>query len=126
MDVADLVIGDHRTSLAMGEILRSVTFPMTALRRRVARRRISLTPLGRSGALLIGTRDREGGFALTITASVPRPIRIATEGLPSAAELATLVETRVAGDWFDDIHGSPAWRRHVSLMFADDIRRELS
>ncbi len=126
MDVAQLVTGDHQTSLADGEILRAITLPISALRRRVAIRRISLTPLGRSAALLIGTRDRDGRFALTLTAAVPHPIRIETPELPTPAELNALVEARVAGDWFHDIHGTPDWRRHVSLMFADEIRQELA
>jgi CO/xanthine dehydrogenase FAD-binding subunit len=60
LPVVDLVTGDHRTSLAPGEILRGVLLPLPALRERFAFRRMSLTPLGRSGVLLIGTRDRNG------------------------------------------------------------------
>jgi len=28
--------------------------------------------------------------------------------------------------WYDDIHGLPAWRRHMTLHFAQEIRDELS
>lgn len=126
MPVEQIVIGNHRCALAPGEMLRSVTLPMDQLRRRAGVRRLSLTPLGRSGALLIGTRERNGGFALTLTASVPRPIRIDTPCLPDAAELAALIEARVAGQWFDDQHGSPDWRRAMSLALAEELRQELA
>jgi hypothetical protein len=29
-------------------------------------------------------------------------------------------------NYYDDIHGAPAWRRHVTLQFADEIRSELT
>jgi hypothetical protein len=35
------------------------------------------------------------------------------------------VAVTLPGLWHDDIHGDPAWRRHVSLLFAEEIRREL-
>ncbi len=77
LTVPEVVIGPQRNALAPGEILRSVTLPASALSRRTAFRRISLSPHGRSGALLIGTLGADGAFALTVTASVPRPLRLA-------------------------------------------------
>ena len=36
------------------------------------------------------------------------------------------IETEIPADgWYDDVHGAPAWRRHMSLHFAEEIRREL-
>jgi CO/xanthine dehydrogenase FAD-binding subunit len=126
LPVADLVVGDHRTSLQDGEILRSVTLPLAALRQRTAFRRMSLTPLGRSGVLLIGVRMGEG-LALTLTAATVRPVRLDFFAAPSADEVAAQVDLAVSGPglWHDDMHGDPAWRRHVSLLFAEEIRREL-
>jgi CO/xanthine dehydrogenase FAD-binding subunit len=127
MPVAELVIGDARTSLATGEILRSVLLPLPALRYRTAFRRISLTALGRSGALLIGTAAPDGTCALTLTAAAKRPVRLVFAAPPTAGELAARIEAEVTepGLWHDDVHGAPDWRRHVSLMFAEDIRREI-
>ena len=31
-----------------------------------------------------------------------------------------------ANAYYDDIHGLPAWRRHMTLHFAEEIRRELA
>ncbi|HWK47082.1 MAG TPA: FAD binding domain-containing protein [Stellaceae bacterium] len=127
LPVVDLVRGDRRTALAEGEILRSVLLPLAALQDRSAFRQMSLTPLGRSGILLIGTRDCAGGFALTLTAATTRPIRLAFAAPPSQATLAARIDTAVSGPglWHDDMHGDPAWRRHISLLFAEEIRQEL-
>ena len=29
-------------------------------------------------------------------------------------------------DWFDDVHGSAAYKRHLTYYFAEQIRAELS
>ncbi len=124
----DFVLGDRRTALRDGEILRSVVLPAASLHRRAAFRQISLTPGGRSAALLIGTMGLDGDIALTITAATPRPVRLDFAARPSATDLAQAIDARVtAGDlWYDDVHGAPDWRRHVSLRFAEEIRCELA
>ncbi len=124
--VTDFVRGPLDNVLQPGELLRSIALPADALTRRTAFRQISLAPLGRSGALVIGTLARDGQFALTITASTPRPVKLSFDAVPGAEVLRTRIEKEIpAGGWYDDVHGSPAWRRHMSLHFADEIRREL-
>jgi CO/xanthine dehydrogenase FAD-binding subunit len=124
----DFVTGPQRNALGPGELLRQIDLPASALTARTAFRQISLTPLGRSAALLIGTLSpADGSFALTVTASTPRPERLAFRALPSADALRQAIETRIpAGSWFDDVHGTPAWRRHMTLRLAEQIRQELS
>src|SRR6187402_3271405 len=58
--VADFVTGNQRNALAPGDLLRSISLPLAALRRRSAFRQISLTPVGRSAALLIGSIKNNG------------------------------------------------------------------
>ncbi len=124
--VTDFVRGPLQNVLQPGELLRSIFLPAEALSRRTAFRQISLAPLGRSGALVIGTLARDGQFVLTITASTPRPVKLAFDSMPSANGLRARIESAIPADgWYDDVHGSPAWRRHMSLHFADEIRREL-
>ncbi|MGA7975004.1 MAG: FAD binding domain-containing protein [Pseudolabrys sp.] len=124
--VTDFVLAPIKNVLRPGEILRSITLPAEALTRRTAFRQISLAPLGRSGALVIGTLSRDGKFALTITASTPRPVKLSFGSIPSADDLRAAIESTIPVDgWYDDVHGSPAWRRHMSLHFAEEIRREL-
>ena len=72
--VVDFVTGNHQNVLQPGDLLRSIDLPASALRKRTAFRRMSLTHLGRSTALLIGTLDpRDGIFVLTVSAATVRP-----------------------------------------------------
>ena len=124
--VAEFVTGDQRNVLAPGDLLRQVDIPLAALRRRSAFRQISLTPLGRSAALLIGSMTGEGGLALTITASTKRPVRLSFTGIPSGKELRETILQRIAADLYHtDVHGKPIWRKHMTLRLAEEIRVEL-
>lgn len=125
LPVAELVIGDRRTALKAGEVLRSVQLPVSTLVSRVAFRRASLAVQGRSGAVLIGRRDPDGRFVLTVTASTDRPVRLSFPGPPAAGRLRSALEDGVAA-WFDDPHGAPDWRRAVTLLLAEEIRAELA
>src|SRR6201987_3420342 len=82
--VADFVTGDQRKLLAPGDLLRQIEIPLAALNRRSAFRQISLTPVGRSAALLIGTLADDGAFTLTVTASTKRPIKLTFDKFPDA------------------------------------------
>jgi CO/xanthine dehydrogenase FAD-binding subunit len=126
--VADFVLAPQRNALKPGELLRAIDLPLSSLRRRTAFRQISLSPLGRSGALVIGTLSPEdGSFALTVTAATPRPIRLSFSNVPSYAALRQKLETDILREnYYNDIHGAPAWRRHVTLQFAEEIRGELA
>ncbi|MER5794896.1 FAD binding domain-containing protein [Streptomyces sp. NPDC001980] len=126
--VARFVTGAGRKDLAEGELLRSVTVPARALARRTAFRQASLYGLGRSGVLVIGTLDPvDGSFALTVTASTVRPVRLWFPLVPTAEALRAAIGAGVGdGEWFDDIHGLPEWRCHMTCHFAEQIRRELA
>ncbi|MGW1214265.1 FAD binding domain-containing protein [Streptomyces sp. NPDC002499] len=125
--VADFVTGAGHQVLAEGELLRSITLPARALGCRTAFRQASLYGLGRSGALVIGALDPlDHSLSVTVTAATVRPVRLWFPLPPTARELRTAVDSAVADDeWFDDIHGLPAWRRHMTVRFAEEIRREL-
>lgn len=125
--VAEFVTGAGRKDLAEGELLRSVTLPARALGCRTAFRQASLYGLGRSGVLVIGTLDPAGGsLAVTITAATVRPVRLWFPLPPTPKALHTAIEAAVTdGEWFDDIHGLPQWRQHMTFRFAEEIRREL-
>ena len=120
------VLGPQKTVLAPGELLRAVDLPLAALRRRTAFRQISLTPAGRSAALLIGTLDTAGVCGLTVTGSTRKPVRLDFPAVPSSVMLAEGLAAAIPDAlYYDDIHGAPDWRRHMTLRFAEEIRREL-
>jgi CO/xanthine dehydrogenase FAD-binding subunit len=126
--IVDFVTGNHANILQPGELLRGIHLPAAALKRRFAFRRASLTHLGRSAALLIGTRpdDAAGELLLTITAATPRPIQIRFARAPSAAELRDAIDARLPADgYFGDVHGSAPYKRHLTHYFAEQIRAEL-
>jgi CO/xanthine dehydrogenase FAD-binding subunit len=127
IDAAEFVTGDHRNILAPGELLRSIAIPATALAKRYAFRRMTLTHLGRSAALLIGTR-RPGtdDLSLIITAAVPRPVRLHFPAMPDTEGLRAAIGARVPDNgFFDDVNGTPAYKRHLTYHFAEQIRQEL-
>lgn len=124
--VADFVKGPLQNELRPGEIVRAIHLPAAALTRRTAFRQVSLTNVGRSGALVTGTLDTSGAFVLTVTASTPRPYTFDFRNLPSSEALAARIDDEIAGNWFDDIHGLPAWRRDMTLHFAREIVVEMS
>jgi hypothetical protein len=99
----------------------------TSIRKRFASHRSSLTHLGRSAVFLIGTRSAdEDDLLLTITAATPRPVQISFDHAPSAAELRHAIDEAVpVGCYFDDVHGSPAYRRRLTYYYAEQIRAEL-
>ena len=119
-------LGPQRTVLRPGDILRAIDLPVAALQRRVAMRQVSLTALGRSAALLVATRDAAGAFALTITGSTPRPMRFAWAIPPDAPTLDSLIAGLPPGTWYDDVHGAPDWRRHITRRLAGELLMELA
>jgi CO/xanthine dehydrogenase FAD-binding subunit len=123
--VANFVTGNQRNVLTAGDLLRQIELPIAALRQRSSFRQISLTPVGRSAALLIGTVKDEG-LALTVTASTIRPVRLAFPGMPLENELRSAIIRRIPDALYhDDIHGKPLWRKHMTLKLAEEIRTEL-
>lgn len=126
--VVDFVTGNHQNVLAPGELLRSISLPAHALRKAFAFRRFTLTHLGRSEVLVIGTRSPDlGEFLLTITAATLRPVQLRFDGTPAAEDLKRAIDDAVPFDlYLDDVHGSPAHRKHLTHYYAEQIRSELS
>ena len=128
MPVIEFVTGNHANVLAPGELLRSIHLPASALKKSFAFQRFTLTHLGRSEVLLIGTRcPEQQTFLLTITAATLRPVQLRFKSVPSASEVKDAIDQAVPFDlYLDDTHGSPAHRQHLTYYFAEEIRQELS
>jgi CO/xanthine dehydrogenase FAD-binding subunit len=127
VSVADFVKGPLSNALCPGEVLRGVELPREALTRRTAFRRASLSPLGRSSVLMIGASSADGRFILTVTASTRRPVQLCFPTLPDRRELQCRLDQEIPfALYYDDIHGLPVWRRHMTFEFAEEIRQELA
>ena len=124
ISMASFALAAQQTALRPGELLRAIDLPETALRRRAALRQASLTTMGRSAALLLATRDTHG-LALTITASTTRPLQ-AHWPEPSAHAIDAFIAGIPPALWFDDVHGTPAWRRHMTRRLAHELIEELA
>ncbi|MFT4039999.1 MAG: FAD binding domain-containing protein [Thermomicrobiales bacterium] len=124
----EFTLGPHETALQPGDLLRSIDFPAEVLRRRAAFRRSTLTHMGRSTALIVGTNSSpDEPFVLTISAATPKPIQLSFPTLPEAAALRDALRAAIPeGAWFDDVHGSPAYRQHMTEYYAEQIRAELA
>jgi CO/xanthine dehydrogenase FAD-binding subunit len=127
VDSVDFVTGNHANVLAPGELLRKIDIPASALHRRHAHRRFTLTKLGRSTIFMIGTQSPDtSDLRLTITAATTHPIRLAFDSVPDAEALQLHIDQLPDEVWFDDANGAPDHRRHLAKHYAEEIRGELA
>ncbi|MGK5681841.1 FAD binding domain-containing protein [Actinoplanes sp. URMC 104] len=123
--VADFVTGEGTTVLREGELLRSMHLPASSLGARTAYRQGSLHAHGRSGVLVIG-RAAGRGLVLTVTAATRRPYVLVFPEPPGAELLQVALTERIGPEaYVDDVHGLPAWRRHLTRLYAEQVRAEL-
>jgi CO/xanthine dehydrogenase FAD-binding subunit len=122
----DFVTGDGTTVLRDGEVLRSIHLPAEALAARTAFRQGSLHTHGRSAALVIGRRTASGGLTITVTAATTRPYVLSFPQPPSAEVVQIALSERIPHDaYLSDVHGTAAWRRHLTRQYAEQVRVEL-
>ncbi|GAA1000348.1 FAD binding domain-containing protein [Subtercola frigoramans] len=124
MPVTSFITGNKTTVLKPGDVLRSITLPAHALEARVAFRKIALSPIGRSGLVILGRIDPDDTFVLTVTGGTVRPIQLRYATLPPAETLQAAV--LAITEWFSDAHGAADWRRGVAAVLAEEIREELA
>lgn len=125
--VAEFVTGDGATVLRDGELLRSVHLPAENLTGVSTYRQGSLHTHGRSAALLAGRRDPGGRFTLTVTGATKRPHQLVFDEVPDGETLQVALAEGIPDDGYvDDVHGLPAWRRHLTREYAEQIRREFA
>jgi CO/xanthine dehydrogenase FAD-binding subunit len=122
----DFVTGNRTNVLEPGSLLRAISLPERSLRARAAFRQVSRTPLGRSAAIVIGTRDAEAGSTtFTVTAAVTRPLQLRFRRRPSTDELLEALAD-AAPPYFDDAHGTPQWRAHLTRLLLGQVLEELA
>jgi CO/xanthine dehydrogenase FAD-binding subunit len=123
----DFVTGNHSNVLHAGELLRSIHLPAKALSKCFAFRRASLTHLGRSAIIIIGTQSAGvNDLVLTVTAATTRPVQLYFAHVPNARDLREAIDAAIPdADYFNDVHGSIPYKRHLTYYFAEQIRVEL-
>ena len=123
----DFVTGSNKNMMRPGELLRSIHLPARALSKRFSFRHSSLTHLGRSAVLIIGTQSADSvDLLLTVTAATHRPVQLYFNRMPTAVALHQAIEEGIsAADYFDDVHGSAPYKRHLTYYYAEQIRGEL-
>ncbi|WP_369374875.1 FAD binding domain-containing protein [Promicromonospora sp. Populi] len=130
--VSSLVTGAGVVDLAPGEVLREIRVPAATLGQRTVFRRASLTPTGRTAAMVTGralSSSRLDGdvpprVRLVLTASVPAPI-VLELGPGEHGELDRLIDGIDASAWYEDTHGIPAWRAAMTRRLAHEAFEEL-
>lgn len=121
----DFVTGPGENILAAGAVVRSFLVPTASLLARTSFRKIALAPLGRSGAVVMGRREADGRCAITVTASTVRPVVLDFDTVPTEFDLAVALTELEPEVWFDDPHGAPDWRAHVTGLLAAEVAAEL-
>jgi CO/xanthine dehydrogenase FAD-binding subunit len=123
--VAEFVTGPSQNVLQPGDLLRSVRLPVAALECATAFRQLSLSPRGRSAAVVIGRRSpRDGTVVLTLTAATVRPVQLRFSRMPGPDELLAAL-ARAVPRYHDDVHGAPAWRAAITRQLAVEVLDEL-
>ncbi|MDO3648809.1 FAD binding domain-containing protein [Nocardia mangyaensis] len=121
----EFVTGPGENVLATGAVVRSFLVPTASLMAHASFRKIALAPLGRSGAVVMGRRMADGRCAITVTAATERPVVLDFDSVPKEFELTDALSEIEPSLWFDDPHGAPDWRRHVTGLLAAEVAAEL-
>ena len=70
---------------------------------------------------------RPGAATATLRIATVRPRRLTFPQLPEVDELRARLEKDIPDAlYLDDVHGAPAYRKHLTWYFAAEIHRELS
>jgi CO/xanthine dehydrogenase FAD-binding subunit len=124
--VTEFVTSPGRSVLGPGELLRSVFLPASALACATAFRQLSLSPFGRSSAVVIGRRSlADESVVVTVTAATARPVQLRFAGLPSPDEMLAAI-TAAEPCYNDDVYGLASWREAIASELALDVLAELT
>jgi hypothetical protein len=108
--------------LAPGEVLREVLVPAVALGQRTAFRRASLSPNGRTAAMVTG-RAGEHAPKITVTAAVAAPLSLHARDHDMLDRWIDWIGS--TGAWYEDTHGSREWRAAMTRRLAHEVLDEL-
>lgn len=123
--IPQFVTGVGQTSLERGDVLRSITLSAAALTQPTTLRKIAMSPLGRSGAVVVGRRTPTG-TVVSVTAATDVPYVITTDSV-DPVEVAAQVDSTIPADaYYSDPHGAADWRHQVTGVLTSEVVSELS
>ena len=117
-----MVTGAGVVALERGEVLREVRVPAAALGQRTVFRRASLTPTGRTAAMVTG-RAGERGSRIVVTASVSAPHGLYARDHDMLDRWLDWIGSTVG--WFEDTHGTADWRGAMTRRLAHEALDDL-
>ena len=90
-------------------------------------RSASLTHSGRSAIIVIGTQNPgSGDLLLTVTAATVKPFQLRFDRVPDGQTLREAIFSTIPeADYFNDVHGSALYKRHLTYYLSEQIRAEL-
>ncbi|WP_207842536.1 FAD binding domain-containing protein [Williamsia soli] len=122
---AEFVTGIAQTILRPGDVLRSIRLPAAALRQRTVLRKMAMSPLGRSGAVVIG-RATPTGILVSVTAATDVPYVIATDSVEPMTVLEQVYSAIPTDAYYSDPHGEAGWRRQITGVLTRAVVAELA
>ncbi len=122
---AEVVTGVAETSLATGDVLRSIRLPATALAQPVAMRSASYAHLGRSGAVAIGRRTPDG-TVISVTAATRHPYVVTVDSTDPDTVAAEVISAIPETGYHTDAHGTSRWRIAVTDHLVREVLYELN
>ncbi len=123
--LTEFVTGIAQTILEPGDVLRSVAIPAWALRQPTALRKVALSPLGRSGVVVVGRRA-PAGAVVSVTAATDVPYVITTDSLDPNTVVDQVFSSIPATAYYTDPHGAADWREQVTGTLTREVVTELS
>ncbi|WP_299569451.1 FAD binding domain-containing protein [uncultured Williamsia sp.] len=124
VSVEELVVGDQRTSLAPGDLLRSIHLSTAVLTARVAARRVSYAEYGRAGAVVLG-RATDDGMVISVSGGSVRPFAVPVTTADPDEVVSACAAAVPDSAWFTDAHGTADWRRSVVPHLIREVADEL-
>ncbi|HEY9312208.1 FAD binding domain-containing protein [Williamsia sp.] len=125
LSVPEFVVAQNQTALEPGDVLRSIMIPASALTQPTTLRKMAMSPLGRSGVVVIGRREPAGAL-ISVTAATRVPFVISTKSM-EPDEVAAQVDSAIPPQaYYSDAHGAADWRRHVTGVLTRDVVVELA
>ena len=126
----DFVTGNHKNVLRAGRAVAQHPSSRERARRSASPSAATRSPISGGPPRSSSAPSSKSGddLMLTITAATPKPMQLHFDRhAVGRARCATRSKAQFrTTDWFDDVHGSAPYKRHLTYYYAEQIRAELA